>query len=123
MRAIRPALLAVEFYGETEAELTKKCQHLEKHLAETWRVKMTLPPLRVLDAKQQADVWSVRKAGLGLLTRIRGDYKPIPVIEDVSVPVEHLAEYVARSRKWSLDMALAPPITRMPPPVACISAR
>ena len=28
------------------------------------------------------------------LTSIRGDYKPIPVIEDVSVPVEHLAEYV-----------------------------
>ena len=28
------------------------------------------------------------------LDEIRGDYKPIPVIEDVSVPVEHLAEYV-----------------------------
>ena len=25
---------------------------------------------------------------------VRGDHKPIPVIEDVSVPVEHLAEYV-----------------------------
>jgi hypothetical protein len=36
----------------------------------------------------------VRKAGLGLLMSIRGDHKPIAVIEDVSVPVEHLAEYV-----------------------------
>ena len=48
----------------------------------------------MLDAKRQADVWSVRKAGLGLLYSIRGDFKPIPVIEDVSVPVEHLAEFV-----------------------------
>jgi FAD/FMN-containing dehydrogenase len=36
----------------------------------------------------------VRKAGLGLLMSVRGDAKPIPVIEDVSVPVEHLAEFV-----------------------------
>jgi Fe-S oxidoreductase len=36
----------------------------------------------------------VRKAGLGLLMSVRGDHKPIAVIEDVSVPVEHLAEYV-----------------------------
>src|SRR4029450_14048663 len=51
-------------------------------------------PVVVLDPKQQEDVWSVRKAGLGLLMSVRGDHKPIPVIEDVSVPVEHLAEYV-----------------------------
>jgi Fe-S oxidoreductase len=48
----------------------------------------------VLDPARQEDVWSVRKAGLGLLMSVRGDHKPIPVIEDVSVPVEHLAEYV-----------------------------
>jgi Fe-S oxidoreductase len=39
-------------------------------------------------------MWSVRKAGLGLLMSIKGDYKPIAVIEDVAVPVEHLAAYV-----------------------------
>src|SRR4029079_1601410 len=47
-----------------------------------------------LDSKRQADIWKVRKDGLGLLYSIRGDYKPIPVIEDVSVPVAHLAEFV-----------------------------
>jgi FAD/FMN-containing dehydrogenase/Fe-S oxidoreductase len=87
------AVLAVEFYGSNEAELTRKCQHLEDHLAKNG-VRLSAPTLRVMDAKRQADVWSVRKAGLGLLMSIKGDYKPIPVIEDVSVPVEHLAEYV-----------------------------
>ena len=87
------AVLAVEYYGTSEDELTAKCQHLEDHLAKHG-VRMSAAPLRVLDAKRQADVSSVRKAGLGLLMSIKGDYKPIPVIEDVSVPVEHLAEYV-----------------------------
>lgn len=91
-------VLVVEFYGETDRELEQKCDHLEQQLKRK-RVKMTVPPLRLLDPKKQADLWSVRKAGLGLLYSIRGDFKPIPVIEDVSVPVEHLAEYVAAIEK------------------------
>ncbi|HET9661260.1 MAG TPA: FAD-linked oxidase C-terminal domain-containing protein [Thermomicrobiales bacterium] len=86
-------ILAVEFYGETEKELVAKCDALEAHL-QKHKIAMQAAPLRVLDAKRQADIWKVRKDGLGLLYSIRGDYKPIPVIEDVSVPVEHLAEFV-----------------------------
>ena len=86
-------ILAVEFYGETEKELVGKCEALEAHL-QKHEIKMQASPLRVLDSKRQADIWKVRKDGLGLLYSIRGDYKPIPVIEDVSVPVEHLAEFV-----------------------------
>jgi len=86
-------ILAVEFYGESDAELIAKCDHLESHL-KRHKVSMSADPLRVLDTKRQADVWKVRKDGLGLLYSIRGDYKPIPVIEDVSVPVEHLPEFV-----------------------------
>lgn len=87
------ALLVVEYYGETEAELILKTERLKAHLVARGVGAMT-DPLVVLDAKQQEDVWSVRKAGLGLLMSVRGDHKPIAVIEDVSVPVEHLAEYV-----------------------------
>ena len=87
------AVLAVEFYGETERELSQKCDDLVRHLADRG-VRMSAEPQRVLDLKQQADVWSVRKAGLGLLMSVKGDAKPIPVIEDVSVPVEHLPAYV-----------------------------
>jgi hypothetical protein len=87
-------VLVVEYYGESEAELLAKCERLEQQLAAKG-VRTMVPPLRVLDAKKQADLWSVRKAGLGLLYSIRGDFKPIPVIEDVSVPVEHLAAYVS----------------------------
>jgi FAD/FMN-containing dehydrogenase/Fe-S oxidoreductase len=87
------ALLVVEFYGETDAELTQKTDRLKVHLVDRG-IRMSAEPLVVLDPKQQEDVWSVRKAGLGLLMSVRGDHKPIAVIEDVSVPVAHLAEYV-----------------------------
>lgn len=47
-------------------------------------------------AQDQADLWAVRKAGLGLLLSVPGDRKPISFIEDVTVPVEQLGEYVRR---------------------------
>jgi FAD/FMN-containing dehydrogenase/Fe-S oxidoreductase len=87
------AVLVVEFYGESDAELEQKADRLKRHLVARG-VRTTTEPLVVLDPARQDDVWSVRKAGLGLLMSVRGDLKPIPVIEDVSVPVEHLAEYV-----------------------------
>ncbi|CAN5756524.1 FAD-binding and (Fe-S)-binding domain-containing protein [soil metagenome] len=88
------AVLAVEYYGENDAEVAAKCKALVEHLKKR-SIRLVTDPVTVLDLKRQSDVWSVRKAGLGLLYSIRGDFKPIPVIEDVSVPVEHLAEYVA----------------------------
>ena len=87
-------LLAVEFYGSSEAELQAKCDACVAHLAHRG-IGLMVDAQVLLDPKKQAQVWNVRKAGLGLLMSVRGDAKPIPVIEDVSVPVEHLPEYVA----------------------------
>lgn len=86
-------ILAVEYYGESERELQLKADRLEAMIRQRG-IQLSAEPQRVLDPGRQADVWAVRKAGLGLLMSIKGDHKPIPVIEDVSVPVEHLAEFV-----------------------------
>ena len=40
-------------------------------------------------------VWNLRKAGLGLLSNVPGDEKPVPVIEDTAVDVHDLAGYIA----------------------------
>jgi FAD/FMN-containing dehydrogenase/Fe-S oxidoreductase len=87
------AVLAVEFYGENEGELQRKTRHFVDHLRKRGVSLMTDPQI-LLDPVRQAQVWSVRKAGLGLLMSVKGDAKPIPVIEDVSVPVEHLPAFV-----------------------------
>ena len=90
------AVLIVEFDGASEAEVVagmERCQRLvaAEHLPCTLAT--------MLDAQAQADVWAVRKIGLGILLSIRSEYKPISVIEDVAVPVNQLAEYVREMRR------------------------
>ena len=85
------AVLAVEFYGETANEVEKKATNLINHLRHR-KTKTSIT--KALTQEAQAKFWSIRKAGLGILMSRRGDYKPIPCIEDVSVPGDNLAGYV-----------------------------
>ena len=41
-----------------------------------------------------ARVWALRKAGLGVLTGVKGDNKPIGVVEDTAVAPERLPQYL-----------------------------
>ncbi|MDX1437826.1 MAG: FAD-linked oxidase C-terminal domain-containing protein, partial [Anaerolineales bacterium] len=86
-------LLITEFYGTTEPELQNRIQGLKAFL-EKHGIHITIVP--AISEALQSNVWTVRKVGLGLLMSIKGDHKPIPFIEDAAVPVEHLAEYVAK---------------------------
>ena len=40
-------------------------------------------------------IWTLRKAGLGLLGNLPGDEKAVPVIEDTAVDVNDLPAYIA----------------------------
>lgn len=84
------ALLVVEFYGETEKEVEKKADNLKSHIKSK---SIDCDLNYALSAESQANVWAVRRAGLGLLMSKRDEHKPIPCIEDVSVPVDQLADY------------------------------
>src|SRR5258708_20425426 len=44
--------------------------------------------------RSQADVWKIRKAGLGLVMSERGDTKALNFVEDAAVPVDQLAAYI-----------------------------
>ncbi len=85
------AVLVVEFYGETDKQIRNKADELRKHLEGNVRCNVSY----ALSVHEQEQVWELRRAGLGLLMSTRGDQKPIPCIEDVSVPVENLGEYVS----------------------------
>jgi len=39
-------------------------------------------------------VWTLRKAGLGILSNMPGDAKPVPVIEDTAVAPKYLPDYI-----------------------------
>ena len=85
------AILVVEFYGNNESEVNKKVRNLSSYL-ETKKIKC--PITYALSPQAQKSVWEVRRAGLGLLMSKRSEFKPIPCIEDVSVPVDQLSNYV-----------------------------
>ncbi|MCC7359741.1 MAG: FAD-binding protein [Anaerolineales bacterium] len=54
------------------------------------------------DTALQGDLWAIRKVGMGLLMNRPGRRKAIDFVEDMSVPVERLGEFVRR-----LDALLA----------------
>jgi Fe-S oxidoreductase len=85
------AILVVEFTGNSDAELRSQVEKLKTHVQKLgYHGTVTIAET----AKQQNDVWTVRKAGLGLLMSDRSEAKPVAFIEDAAVPVENLADYI-----------------------------
>ena len=85
------AILVVEFVGR-ERELGAKMRDLTAHLARLgFHGAVTIAET----PGQQDDVWTVRKAGLGLMMSERSEAKPVSFIEDGAVPVESLANYIS----------------------------
>ena len=87
------AILIIELRGETREEIDAVADQLEKALIEN-DAHLVYACSRVYGA-EISKVWSLRKAGLGLLTGMKGDAKPIGVIEDTAVAPEKLPDYMA----------------------------
>ncbi len=78
------SILVVEFQGDDQRQTDERAKNLAKFLDSAFAVT---------GRKEQKKIWDVRKAGLGILMSDRGNQKPVPCIEDVSVPVDNLALY------------------------------
>ncbi len=84
------AVLMIEFTAETKDELERKIKKLKQDLtAEGYGEYFS-----VVYNEKTTDVWKLRKAGLGVLSNMPGDAKPVSVIEDTAVQVEKLPEYM-----------------------------
>ena len=87
------SLLAVEVTGESEAELVSRLDALEDRMR---REGLSYACRRLMKPEDQAKLWAVRKAGLGLMMSAPGDSKPIPFVEDTAVAPEFLPQFVKR---------------------------
>ena len=87
------AILIIELRGETQEEIDALADQMEKALMEN-EEHLVYACSRVYGS-EISKVWSLRKAGLGLLTGMKGDAKPIGVIEDTAVAPEKLPAYMA----------------------------
>jgi FAD/FMN-containing dehydrogenase/Fe-S oxidoreductase len=87
------AILLVEFSGADQAAQNAKLKELGQLMSD---LGLAGSVVEITDAKQQKDLWEVRKAGLNIMMSMKGDGKPVSFIEDCAVPLEHLAEYTDR---------------------------
>ena len=85
------ALLVVELYGDTQEELRARLDGLEAMAVGNGAGYAFH---RAMSAAEQANVWNVRKAGLGLLMGVKGDAKPVAFVEDTAVSPEKLPDYI-----------------------------
>ena len=77
------AILVIEFTKKTREEIT----HITDQVAADMREAGLGYHFPVLFGQDTKKIWTLRKAGLGLLGNLPGDEKAVPVIEDTAVDV------------------------------------
>jgi FAD/FMN-containing dehydrogenase/Fe-S oxidoreductase len=90
----RPAaVLAAQFYANSESELLDRANDLARRFEGRPGV---LGVRKSLSASAKDDFWKVRKAGLSLLMGMVGDAKPVAFVEDTAVAPEKLPAFYDR---------------------------
>jgi FAD/FMN-containing dehydrogenase/Fe-S oxidoreductase len=84
------AILVIEFSKTNRGEIVELAKKVEEDLR-TAGLGYHFPLLFGDDSKK---IWTLRKAGLGLLGNLPGDDKAVPVIEDTAVDVYDLPAYI-----------------------------
>ncbi|GIW81250.1 MAG: hypothetical protein KatS3mg105_3057 [Gemmatales bacterium] len=86
------AILIIEFYGETAAELPDRLHKLEADLQAAGLGESTF---EATSAADQSRIWKLRKLALGLSMAEKGDAKAISFVEDTAVAPEKLRDFIA----------------------------
>ncbi|NLD64416.1 MAG: FAD-binding protein [Bacteroidales bacterium] len=84
------ALLIVEFCAAGREEIIVSASQMEAEM-QAEGLGYAFPLVWGQDVKK---VWDLRKAGLGILSNIPGDARPISLIEDCAVDVHRLGDFV-----------------------------
>ncbi|QNK64380.1 FAD-binding protein [Pedobacter sp. PAMC26386] len=84
------AILVVEYSGKDKQEITEKAAKVEAEMRSN-KLGYHFP---LVFGSDMSRIWSLRKAGLGLLSNLPGDEKAVAVIEDTAVDVNDLPAYI-----------------------------
>lgn len=84
------AILIVEFEGHSMDDINRRIRAMEEEMRSAG-LGYAFP---VITGSNINKVWALRKAGLGVLSNMPGDAKPVPVIEDTAVKPELLPAYI-----------------------------
>ncbi|GAB4129060.1 MAG: FAD-binding and (Fe-S)-binding domain-containing protein [Raineya sp.] len=84
------AILAVELFGNNLEEVHQKAQAMITEMKNE-QLGFHFP---LVEGEDIPKVWALRNAGLGLLSNLAGDAKPVCFVEDTAVDVQDLPEYI-----------------------------
>ncbi len=84
------AILIIEFARNSKEEINKIVSDLESEMR-SLGFGYHFP---VIWGNNISKVWKLRKSGLGVLSNMKGDSKPVSLIEDTAVNVEKLPYYI-----------------------------
>ena len=85
-------VLLVEFAGNEAGKLSRRLSRLEDVVG---RAGPGRDVVRAEDPAEQAAIWAVRRAGLNIVMSMKGDRKPVSIVEDCAIPLPVLAEFGA----------------------------
>jgi FAD/FMN-containing dehydrogenase/Fe-S oxidoreductase len=83
------SLLIVEFHGHEDGPLLEKLRQLKELMGDLGHPHV----VPAIDPGFQADIATVREAGLNIMMSMKGDGKPVSFIEDCAVDLDDLADY------------------------------
>lgn len=87
------ALLLVELVDDSEVSLISRIDSLTQRMRQS---NLGYSVRHFMNQEDQARIWAIRKAGLGLMMSMPGDIKPLPFVEDTAVSPEHLPKFIKR---------------------------
>jgi FAD/FMN-containing dehydrogenase len=85
------AILIIELWGGSKDQIEDAAAQIETEMREAG-YSFHFPLVWGADIPR---VWGLRTAGLGVLSNIPGDAKPVSVIEDTAVPVHLIPDYLS----------------------------
>src|SRR5690625_2850829 len=89
-------ILIIEFEGESAEEIHSKAEQLSEKLME---MGLGYEQRVVSDREKMAQVWNLRKAGLGLLMGLGSENRSPTFVEDTAVRVQDLPDFVKDFKK------------------------
>ncbi len=87
------AILIIEFFAESAGEAREK---LDRFIADMKKRHIGTYIHQAVEQSEQARIWKLRQAALGLTMAETGDSKSISFVEDTAVSPENLHDYIAK---------------------------
>ncbi len=85
------AVLMIEFARESKEEILQIAENLEKEIQDAG-YGYHFP---IIWNEETKKVWDLRRAGLGVLSNLPGDARPVSLVEDTAVRVDKLPQYIS----------------------------